>query len=98
MEQAIDLGLAPPSAAEGPGGAAALFSGIYAVGDNPAADVRGANARGPPWVSVLVRTGVFEGREANSATDPAHVVVDDVAAAVAAAQHRTRLARWHAMR
>lgn len=33
------------------------FSSIFAVGDNPAADVRGANARGPPWVSVLVQTG-----------------------------------------
>ncbi len=33
------------------------FSGIFAVGDNPAADVRGANLAGPPWVSVLVRTG-----------------------------------------
>eukprot|EP00955_Chlamydomonas_euryale_P022865 241654-Chlamydomonas_euryale.AAC.1 len=33
------------------------LSGIYAVGDNPAADVRGANAAGSPWVSVLVQTG-----------------------------------------
>ena len=33
------------------------FSSIFAVGDNPAADVRGANARGPPWVSMLVQTG-----------------------------------------
>jgi ribonucleotide monophosphatase NagD (HAD superfamily) len=104
----VRLGLAPPSVAEdaaaaasggnGGGGAAARFSAIYAVGDNPAADVRGANTAGPPWVSVLVRTGVFEGREANSATDPAHIVVDDVAAAVEAARHRERLARWHSMR
>ncbi|KAI3431576.1 hypothetical protein D9Q98_004626 [Chlorella vulgaris] len=35
------------------------FGAIYAVGDNPAADVRGANAAGSPWVSVLVtKTGV----------------------------------------
>lgn len=32
-------------------------AGIYCVGDNPGADVRGANQAGPPFVSVLVRTG-----------------------------------------
>lgn len=74
-----------------------MFSGIYAVGDNPAADIRGANTAGAPWVSVLVRTGVFEG-EGNSNTDPAHVVVDDVAAAVDAAMHRARQTKWHSMR
>ena len=47
------------------------FSAIYAVGDNPAADVRGANAAGAPWVSVLVtKTGVAT---ANSPADPAQV-------------------------
>lgn len=47
------------------------FSAIYAVGDNPAADVRGANAAGAPWVSVLVtKTGVAT---ENSAADPAQV-------------------------
>lgn len=45
------------------------FSAIFAVGDNPAADVRGANAAGAPWVSVLVtQTGVARG---NCAIDPA---------------------------
>ena len=29
--------------------------------DNPASDVRGANAAGGPWRSMLVRTGVFHG-------------------------------------
>ena len=44
------------------------------VGDNPAADVRGANRAGPPWVSVLVRTGVFNGPPgSNSEEDPAQV-------------------------
>lgn len=33
------------------------FSGIYAVGDNPVADVRGARSMGRPWVPLLVRTG-----------------------------------------
>jgi len=30
---------------------------IYMIGDNPASDIRGANAIG--WPSFLVRTGVF---------------------------------------
>ncbi len=94
-----------------PQSAAALFqaAGIYAVGDNPAADVRGANTAGAPWVSVLVRTGVFSGDRdggggggsgsgGNSATDPAHLVVDDVLGAVQAALHRARSTKWHAMR
>jgi ribonucleotide monophosphatase NagD (HAD superfamily) len=80
------------------GAAARAFSGIFAVGDNPAADVRGANSAGPPWVSVLVRTGVFQGPGANSTSDPAHVAVADALAAVEAALHRSRAARWHAMR
>lgn len=45
------------------------------VGDNPASDVRGANRAGPPWVPVLVRTGVFSGPPgSNSETDPAQVI------------------------
>ena len=27
------------------------------IGDNPAADIRGANAAQGPWRSILVRTG-----------------------------------------
>lgn len=53
---------------------------IYAIGDNPPSDVRGANARGDPWRSVLVRTGNFQGQ--NDETDAAHVVFDNVAHAV----------------
>ncbi|PXF41402.1 putative CDP-alcohol phosphatidyltransferase class-I family protein [Gracilariopsis chorda] len=53
---------------------------IYAIGDNPPSDVRGANARGDPWRSVLVRTGNFQGQ--NDETDTAHVVFDNVAHAV----------------
>ncbi|KAL1920027.1 uncharacterized protein VTP21DRAFT_1173 [Calcarisporiella thermophila] len=37
---------------------------VYAVGDNPAADIAGANAYG--WTSILVRTGVFQGPENKS--------------------------------
>jgi ribonucleotide monophosphatase NagD (HAD superfamily) len=60
---------------------------VYMVGDNPAADVRGANAAGAPWVSVLVRSGVFAGG-ANCAVDPAHMVVHDVEEAVEAVLER----------
>lgn len=80
VQQARALGfeqLTPPAAAnesqplagDGAGQQPLPFSAIYAVGDNPAADVRGANAAGPPWVSVLVtQTGVAR---ANCSTDPA---------------------------
>ncbi|KAI7816612.1 HAD-like domain-containing protein [Gamsiella multidivaricata] len=54
---------------------------VYAIGDNPYADIAGANAYG--WKSVLVRTGVFkpEGDE-NHHIHPATTVVDDVEDAV----------------
>ncbi|PNH09146.1 hypothetical protein TSOC_004266 [Tetrabaena socialis] len=74
------------------------FSAIYAVGDNPAADVRGANQAQAPWVSVLVRTGVFQGPGSNCDVDAARIVVDDVSAAVEAALHHTRNLRWHSLR
>lgn len=67
------------------------------VGDNPEVDVRGANNAGKPWRSVLVRTGVFSG-SGNYETCPADIVVDHVADAVEAAQHRERFSRWHALR
>ncbi|KAJ2782136.1 hypothetical protein H4R18_002459 [Coemansia javaensis] len=51
---------------------------IYAIGDNPAADIAGANGAG--WTSLLVRTGVFSG--ANDPTHPAAAVFDHVADAV----------------
>ena len=54
---------------------------IYMVGDNPKSDIRGANAMGTPWVSVLVRTGNFKG-EINDETHPAQLVLSDAAAAV----------------
>ncbi|KAG0241374.1 hypothetical protein BGX31_001162 [Mortierella sp. GBA43] len=54
---------------------------VYAIGDNPYADIAGANGYG--WESVLVRTGVFrpEGGE-NHHIHPATTVVDDVEDAV----------------
>lgn len=87
--------IAPPSLKSMP--LRSRFGAIFAVGDNPDADVAGANAAGAPWVSVLVRTGVFNG-PGNSKRHPAAIVVDDVAAAVRAALHRSRAATWHSMR
>jgi HAD superfamily hydrolase (TIGR01456 family) len=74
------------------------FSAIYAVGDNSAADIRGANAAGSPWVSMLVKTGVFSKELDNCPVDPAKFVVDDVEMAVDAAMHHSRSMKWHSMR
>lgn len=54
---------------------------LFMIGDNPAADVQGANAAGQPWHSILVRTGVFTG-ESNDPTWPAKTVVPSVREAV----------------
>jgi len=56
------------------------ISNIYAVGDNPAVDVKGANSQGKPWTSVLVRTGVFQG--INCHTNKADISVDNVLDAI----------------
>ena len=55
-----------------------IFIGI---GDNPKSDVRGARWAGDNWRSVLVRTGVFNGRE-NDEADPADFVFMDVEEAI----------------
>lgn len=58
---------------------------IYAVGDNPSSDVRGANQRGGPWRSVLVRTGNFSPTDSLNGlpeTDQPSVIVDNVLDAV----------------
>ncbi|KAI9031695.1 HAD-like domain-containing protein [Phycomyces nitens] len=52
---------------------------VYAVGDNPAADIKGANAYG--WTSILVRTGVFT-EPGNSLIYPADAVCKHVEEAV----------------
>ncbi|CAG8664414.1 1621_t:CDS:2, partial [Cetraspora pellucida] len=51
---------------------------IYAVGDNPASDIAGANRYG--WTSILVRTGVFKGD--NHLLNPAKYVADNILQAV----------------
>ncbi|KRW99821.1 HAD-like domain [Pseudocohnilembus persalinus] len=48
------------------------------TGDNPKSDIRGANQK--DWVSILVRSGIFQGD--NDPHDPAKVVVDNFFQAV----------------
>ena len=90
-EQARRLGLQAPS-----GNGGLPYGAVYMVGDNPATDVAGARNAGPPWVSILVRTGIFQG--GNSSRHPADIVVDDVQQAVEAGLHRSRSEKWHSMR
>ncbi|ORZ25916.1 putative mitochondrion protein, partial [Absidia repens] len=52
---------------------------IYAIGDNPASDIKGANDYG--WKSILVRTGVHTS-PGNSKEYPADMVCDNVLDAV----------------
>lgn len=55
------------------------FVYLLVIGDNPYADIAGANGFG--WNSLLVRTGVYKG-EGNHHIHPATAVVDDVEEAV----------------
>ncbi|KAN0047457.1 hypothetical protein ACTA71_001839 [Dictyostelium dimigraforme] len=51
---------------------------IYAIGDNPYSDIKGANnLEKEGWISILVRTGCFKG-EGNHHEIPAKYVVDNV--------------------
>jgi ribonucleotide monophosphatase NagD (HAD superfamily) len=47
---------------------------FFMVGDNPRADIRGANAVN--WGSFLTQTGVHQGKD-NDLKDPATLVVQD---------------------
>ncbi|KAG0331911.1 hypothetical protein BG004_001461 [Podila humilis] len=54
---------------------------VYAIGDNPYADIAGANGYG--WNSVLVKTGVYQPKEyENHPVHAANVVVDHVEDAI----------------
>eukprot|EP00933_Yihiella_yeosuensis_P036930 TRINITY_DN30781_c0_g1_i1.p1 TRINITY_DN30781_c0_g1~~TRINITY_DN30781_c0_g1_i1.p1 ORF type:complete len:260 (+),score=45.42 TRINITY_DN30781_c0_g1_i1:103-780(+) len=56
---------------------------IYMVGDNPAADIRGANGAGDPWRSIMLCTGVYQGGlSSNCPVDPAWRVEADLRSAV----------------
>jgi len=37
------------------------ITNTYMIGDNPKSDIAGANAKG--WTSILVKTGIFNGKE-----------------------------------
>lgn len=54
----------------------------FGIGDNPKSDIRGANAAGSHWRSILVRTGLFKSSKVNDEDDPADVVCDDISAAI----------------
>ena len=49
------------------------------IGDNPKSDIDGGNRMG--WVTILVRSGVYQGT-GNDREHPATYVVDDMEAAV----------------
>ncbi|XP_071732870.1 mitochondrial hydrolase YKR070W-like [Rutidosis leptorrhynchoides] len=57
------------------------FETLYMIGDNPSVDIKGARQAGPPWFSILTRTGVFRGK-LNHTDYPADHVVDTVEEAV----------------
>lgn len=50
---------------------------IFAIGDNPLSDIKGANAAGSIWRSVLVKTGCFKG-SGNDKDNPAHFVTENL--------------------
>ena len=56
------------------------------IGDNPKADIGGANAKG--WVSILVKTGIFDSNDARNSVNgndrehPATHVVENFQAAI----------------
>jgi HAD superfamily hydrolase (TIGR01456 family) len=68
-------GASPPPSPQPP------FRRVFMIGDNPRADIKGANDAGGPWHSILVRTGVFQ-EGANDAVNPAKDVVQGVREAV----------------
>lgn len=49
---------------------------VYMVGDNPASDIAGANGFG--WESILVRTGVFRGKDENDAAHKPTIIQHNV--------------------
>ncbi|KAL2150336.1 hypothetical protein VTH82DRAFT_8012 [Thermothelomyces myriococcoides] len=92
--------LAAPSGGGGGGGGgnAPALQRVYMVGDNPESDIAGANGYASPegteWVSVLVRTGVWNearGGKLEGRFEP-RTVADDVTAAVRWALKREG---WH---
>jgi ribonucleotide monophosphatase NagD (HAD superfamily) len=58
------------------------ISNFYMIGDTPESDIQGANNKAEDgWISVLVRTGMFNGPE-NAHDHPARYVCEDLEEAV----------------
>ena len=55
------------------------ISTYYMIGDNPEGDIEGANRKG--WDSILVRTGLWDGKD-NHEKHPAKYVVRDMEEAI----------------
>mmetsp|Transcript_6432 Transcript_6432/g.7361 ORF Transcript_6432/g.7361 Transcript_6432/m.7361 type:complete len:348 (-) Transcript_6432:403-1446(-) len=55
------------------------FDAIYMIGDNPAADIRGATLSGLPWQGVLLKTGIYDG---TGDIEGAHHLCEDVSEAI----------------
>eukprot|EP00475_Leptophrys_vorax_P028206 TRINITY_DN4071_c0_g1_i3.p1 TRINITY_DN4071_c0_g1~~TRINITY_DN4071_c0_g1_i3.p1 ORF type:complete len:166 (-),score=41.57 TRINITY_DN4071_c0_g1_i3:103-600(-) len=51
---------------------------IYAIGDNPVTDIKGANGAGGRWRSMLVKTGMWTGNVAELDTNRPHYICEDV--------------------
>jgi HAD superfamily hydrolase (TIGR01456 family) len=51
---------------------------VYAIGDNPLTDIKGANGAGGKWRSMLVRTGVWQGDLGQLDAYQPHFICDDV--------------------
>ena len=79
----LERAAAAASASEGAAAGGALER-IYMVGDNPEADIAGANRAGAPWHSILVESGVFVPHPGapNDRRYPADTVVPTVLDAV----------------
>ena len=65
---------------------------VYMIGDNVESDIRGANeyqsSEGVEWVSMLTRTGVYDGGAINLENRVPNYIVDDVVEAVDVALKR----------
>ena len=83
VQHLLERAAASASAGEGAAAGGALER-IYMVGDNPEADIAGANRAGAPWHSILVESGVFAPRlgALNDPRHPAKTVVPTVLDAV----------------
>ena len=76
----------PSSNSTPPNGASAELERVYMLGDNPASDIRGANDYRSPnskteWMSILLRSGVFDETEGPPAYEP-RVIKDGVSEGV----------------